>query len=381
MVENPFVFGTVVSEEQFADRKNELRELISDLQSKTNVIIFSPRRYGKTSLIFQVINELQKKGIICAYIDLFSASNKERFAEIFATAIAQAKADKLEEILKTIKELIPPIRLTISADSTPEIGSGIGIEFTKGKKDVDATLGKLYDLPEKIAIKKKKKLVIVFDEFQEIANLDGDEIEKSLRSKIQHHKHVSYVFMGSQRHLIDQIFNEKGRPLYRIGKPFNLGKIPPNEFSKFIESRFKSTGIKIAQDIILQILKITDSHPYYTQQLCHELWNLCQYEDQKMVKEEFLISAVTQVMNNQNYAYTTMWAPLTKSQRSLLIGLAISNDSKIYSSEFRTKYGLGAASSVERAAKSLEEQGILEKERDDYVISDIFFKNWVTKIA
>jgi AAA+ ATPase superfamily predicted ATPase len=381
MAGNPFVFGTVVSDDQFADRINELQELVNDLQSKTNVIIFSPRRYGKTSLIFKVMKELQKKDIICVYIDLFPATHKEKFAEILATAIAKAKAGKLQEIIQIIKEIIPPIKITMRPEGTSEMESGVEIEFSKGKKDVDNTLSALYDLPEKIALKKKKRMLVIFDEFQEISNLDGNEVERSLRAKIQHHKQVSYVFLGSQRHLMDQIFNKKERPLYRIGKPLNLGKIPKGEFSKFIESRFKSTGISIDKEVISKILETTELHPYYTQQICHEIWNVCQYNRQKTVKEEFISTATAQVMNNQNYAYTTLWEPLTKPQRSLLIALATSRGQKIYSHEFRGRYGLGAASTVERSAKSLEERGVLEKYGDDYIISDIFFKGWLRKVT
>jgi len=381
MAENPFVFGTVVRKEEFTDRKNEVIELVSDLSSKTNLIIFSPRRYGKTSLIFRVIEKLQKKNIVVAYIDMYPASTKEKFAEIFATAIAKAKASKFEETLQAIKDLIPPIKLTVRPEGTEDIQGGIEIEFTKGKKDVNASLAKLFDLPEIIAKKKKKKLVVVFDEFQEISNLDGEELEKTLRSKIQFHKNVSYVFMGSQRSLLDKIFSDKNRPLYRAGKPFNLGKIPKNEFSKFIIKKFNQSKIKISKPITAKILDSTESHPYYTQQLCHEIWNICKTNNKKTITDEIITSAMEQVMKNQNHAYSSIWDPLVSKQRGLLVGMATTENPKIYSSEFVSKFGLASASATQRSAQSLEERGILEKEGNDFIIADIFFKKWIAKMV
>ncbi|MDE1818317.1 MAG: hypothetical protein KGI19_06915, partial [Thaumarchaeota archaeon] len=172
---NPFVFGSIVSGKSFTDRKNELREFVSDLASGTNLIIFSPRRYGKTSLMMKVMEDLKKKDIMCAYIDLFPASSKERFIEIFTNSIAKVKEQKIQEIVNTIKEYIPGFKVIIRPDTGTGMESSLEIELAKNKRDVDETLNKLYDLPERIAKKKKKRLVVVFDEFQEIKNIDGDE--------------------------------------------------------------------------------------------------------------------------------------------------------------------------------------------------------------
>lgn len=378
MKTNPFVFGVIVSDENFADRKSELKELTSDLASKTNLIIFSPRRYGKTSLMFKVMDELKKKGIVCVYVDLYPAVTKEKFANIFASSIAKAKAGKLDEIIQIIKELIPPIKLTVRPEDAE---SGIELELSKGKEDVDANLTKLYDLPERVAKKMGKKLVVVFDEFQEVTKLDSKDIETNIRSKLQQHKNVSYVFMGSQRHLLDQMFNDKNRPLYRAGKPFNLGRIPEDEFSQFIKERFKAGGLGISKEVISQILKQTQCHPYYTQQLCHDIWNQCMSRDAKDVQENDVIQGKEQVLKNQNYAYTSMWDSTKGVQRALLHAMAVSDEKGIFSSGFREKYHLGAPSTVARAVEYLEEKGFIEKDGNDYVISDAFFQEWIKRLS
>ncbi len=380
MKENPFVFGTIVSDENFADRKNELKELTADLTSKTNLIIFSPRRYGKTSLMFKVMDSLRKKGVICAYVDLYPATNKAKFANILATGIAKSKVGKLDEILQTIRDLIPPVKLTIRPEGTSEFEGGVELELSKGNEDIDANLTKLYDLPEKVAKKKNKKMVVVFDEFQEITKIDGKEIEANLRSKLQQHKNVSYVFMGSQRHLLVQMFNDKSRALYRSGKPFNLKRISEDEFSDFIKNRFKAGGVTISTKVITTILQLTQCHPYYTQQLCHEIWNLCMSKSSKNVKDDYVSEAKEQVMKNQNYAYTAMWDSTKGKQRALLMAMATSGEKEIFSSDFREDHSLGAPSTVARAAEYLEEKGLIEKDGKDYVFSDTFFQEWIKQL-
>lgn len=378
MKTNPFVFGTVVSDENFAGRENEINELTRDLAGKTSLIIFSPRRYGKTSLMFKVMDELRKQDIVCVYVDLYPAVTKEKFANILASSIAQAKSGKLDDIVQIIKELIPPIKLTVRPE---EVDVGIELELSKGKEDIDANLTKLYDLPERVAKKMKKKLVVVFDEFQEITKLDGQEIETNIRSKLQQHKNVSYVFMGSQRHLLNQMFNDKNRPLYRAGKPFNLSRLSEDEFSQFIKERFKADGINASKEVISQILALTQCHPYYTQQLCHEIWNQCISQEKKNVEESDIEQAKEQVLKNQNYAYTSMWDSTKGKQRALLHAMAISDEKNIFSTDFREKYRLGASSTVARAVEYLEKKGLIEKDSSNNVISDAFFQEWIKRIS
>lgn len=382
MAENPFVFGTVVGGESFTDRKAEIAELVKDLAGKTNLIIFSPRRYGKTSLIFQVMEKLQKKGIVCAYADLYPATNKAKFANIIASAIAQAKAGKIDEIVQAIRDLIPPVKLTVRPETMSGTdNSGIELELSKGREDIDANLTRLYDLPERIAKKRKKRMVVIFDEFQEVAKLDGGkEVENNFRSKIQQHKNVSYVFMGSQRHLLDQMFNDRDGALYRSGKPFNLRRIPEKEFGTFIKDRFQTGKIRVPGKNIGAILQLTGCHPYYTQQLCHEIWNCCKSRGTRTVKDTDVSDATEQVMKNQNYAYTSLWDSIRGRQRILLSSMASSGNKKIFSSGFRDRHGLGAPSTVARAAAALEERGLIEKEGNDYAVSDAFFREWLKRM-
>ncbi|MDE1862720.1 MAG: ATP-binding protein [Thaumarchaeota archaeon] len=380
MTENPFVFGTIVRGDNFADRKKEVKEIASDLTSKTNLIIFSPRRYGKTSLIFKVLEDLEKKSIICAYVDLYPATTIEKFANIYASSMAKSKGGKLDEIINFIKDLIPPVKLTVRPEGTSDIEGGMEIELSRGKSDINAVLSRLYDLPERIATKKRKKMVVVFDEFQEITKIDGQEIERSLRSRIQHHKNVSYVFMGSQMHLLGRAFESKDRALYRMGKPFNLRRIPPEEFGIFIKDRFRVGGMTISAGNVAKIVDLTQCHPYYTQQLCHEVWNYRKSLGTKSVETDDITVAKEQLMRNQNYAYTALWDSIKGKQRAVLLAMAKTGQKEIFASDFREDNGLGAPSTIARAAQYLEEKGLIEKNGSQYGISDTFFEEWLKRL-
>lgn len=376
-MKNPFIFGDVVKGEYFTNREDELKELTSDLLSGQNILLFSPRRYGKTSLILKVLDDLKKEGIIPVYVDLFRITSLNTFIKIYTAAITKATATKLDEAVQFLKTNFPAIvpKVIVKTSEPTEFE----IDFEAAKRDMDKVLDDLYDLPQRIAVKKKKQIVVVFDEFQEISALNLP-IERSLRAKIQHHDKVAYCFMGSKRHLLDELFLDKNKPLYRIAKSVPLGKIPMGKFKAFIHSRFKSVGMAIEEDLIEQILKITACHPYYTQQLCHEIFNICfSKKDVSIITPQDIEPAKNKCISAQSYAYSTIWDGLAGKQKDLILALVLTPEANIYSQEFLTKYELGAPATVQTAVKALEKKGLLDRQNGSYSISDIFFVEWIKR--
>jgi len=373
-MQNPFTFGHVVSGEDFADREREINELTETLLGRTNVIIASPRRYGKTSLVLEVFKRIQTQGILTIYVDLFPATSRTRFVEIYAEALSQASRGRLEEAVAFLREVIPTPKIVIKPEGVP----GIEVEFGRTRKEIDALFSSILDAPQKLAERKKKLVAVTFDEFQEIQNLDGEQMQREIRSKIQHHSNVAYIFAGSRKHLLDKIFADKAKPLYRIGKPFYLGPITTNDFMNFIRDKFESTKVHIPDTITREIVSLTECHPYYTQQLCHEIWNLL--GPRKQVTITHVKEAVQNVLTSQNYAFTTIWDSLPPSQRALLRGIAVIGGTKIFSKEFVARYSLGTPSNVQKAAQYLVERGFLERIDGGYVIADVFHKEWLRRI-
>lgn len=372
LMENPFLYGDVVQNPYFTDREDEIRELRMDLSSGQNVLIFSPRRYGKSSLVLKVLNDLRALGLITIYADLFWASSIEKFIKLYSTAIATATATKFEGAIKFLKEHFPMIiPKVILKTETP---LDIEFDFESSKKGQEQILNSLYDLPQKIAEKRNKRCVVVFDEFQEIISL-GADIERQLRSKIQHHNKVAYCFLGSKRHLLDELFQDKNKPLYKIAKSMPLGRISPDKLKRFIQSRFKTGYVNIGQDLLKEILDITLCHPYHTQQLCHELYNVC--FPKKTVTREDIARAKQKCIYSQSYTYTTIWDGLSAKQRELIFAIAVTPGAGIYSQDFINKYSLGGPATVQRAVDALEKKGLVDRENGNYIISDVFFGEWI----
>lgn len=367
---NPFVFGEVVKGENFANRRKEIEELASDLRSGQNIVMYSPRQYGKTSLIMRVLDELQGEAI-GIYCDLMKVTTKERFAELYGSAIASASG-RLEELAMFLKEHLPTIepKITLKPDEKVAIELGLG----RREKDIDAVLERLYDLPQRLAEWKGKPVVVVFDEFQEAVALNGEAMLRAMRAKIQHHAEVTYVFTGSKKHLFRRIFTDENMALYGIGKFLPLRRIPEDEFCEFIIGRFITTGIKVNRKLCWKIIEITQCHPAFTQQLCHTLWYIAQGKSEVSLAD--IGEAERKVMASRAPIYEMLWDSLNPRQRSLLVAIA-EGSTELYSRETVDNYSLGSSSNVQKLIKALEKREVIERKRKGYGLTDGFFKKWL----
>ncbi|MHB0976457.1 MAG: AAA family ATPase [Candidatus Aquicultorales bacterium] len=374
-MENPFIFGKVVKGAHFTDREREVAELTDDLKGGQNVLLFSPRRYGKTSLILKVRDRLAAEGLLVAYVDFFPIGTKNQLAEAYAKALLKSTRGKVDDAIAFAQGLFSRLRasITIRPDGMPEL------ELTVSDAgDINRALDEVMESAERIAVKKKRRLVVVFDEFQEFEKIDPD-FDNRLRAVIQHHANVGYVFMGSKRHLIEKLFFKKDRALYQSAKPFPLAKIPVDDFTSYIRSRFKKTSIAIGGGMIGRILDVTGAHPYYTQQLCHEVWNGAR--DERRVTEEVIDKAVQSVIDTQSYAYSEMWDCTTAKQRALLGALSVEPGAGILSADFVRRFSLGATSNVQYSAKVLAEKQLIERVNGGWAITDVFFQRWILQKA
>lgn len=375
-MENPFVYGKVARGEFFADREAESEELMADIASGQSVIIFSPRRYGKTSLILEVLDRAREEGLLAVYLDLFKVTSEEGFIAAYAKQLAKLQAGGVRSVLRSLRELLPRLVPKVVLKSEK---AGVEVEFEFDPRSERAPLlDDLFDAAATIGTKSGKRAVVVFDEFQEIADWDGaGNVERQMRAHFQLHQSVSYIFMGSKRHLMQGIFQSKNRPFYRFGKHFPLGKIPRNEFAAFIQKRFGETGVQVVGPVTDEILNVTEDHPYYTQLLCHILWD--RTREARAVTTDDVSSALQKVFLREAHAFHDLWDMLPLKVRQLLVALAKEENSQVqvYSSDFLQKHNLGSASSVQRAVSRLMIEEILEKLTGGYQFTDIFFKRWI----
>jgi hypothetical protein len=367
---NPFKYGTVVTGEYFYDRTEELKSIKNDIKSGNNLIIYAPRRYGKTSLIIKVLDELEKEGMNTIYIDFFKVHETRKFLELYSLKILEKKLFTTEGIIKQFRKFVKSIVPSVTFDDKGKTTFQVQIQNAQSS---DTTFEEVINLPEKIS--GKDKWVVVFDEFQEINKLNGESFEKQLRASIQFHKNVNYVFMGSKNHLLMNMFRDKSRAFYNIGKTVKIEKIPAAEMSVYLESRFKKSRIKITKETIEYILEITENIPYYVQYTASELWQN-KITKKGEISREDVIKAVNRVIESQMDYYLEIYSNLTSNQKSLLIALSKAGGN-IFSKEYMVSNNLSTVSSTQRSVQRLVESEIIEKHIGDYTFTDPFFKKFI----
>jgi len=318
---NPFSFGNIVKEDKFCNRINELKELKKDILNKQNVLIYAPRRFGKTSLTLKAVEELKEeyKDFKFIYIDLMTITDKREFINKYFNAIAKSLEtpfDKTIETLKSFLKLKPIIKAFVN-----DTGS-IVFSLDLSKSESDNVLDDILNMPMKYG--EKYKVCIIFDEFQEIENIEG--LENKLRSIIQNHSNISYVFLGSKKSIIGAMFSDIKRPFYKSVKHLTLSPISKDDWINCIIQAFKKSKKAINETIIDKIFEITKGFPYYTQQLCYEIWELTEKE----VSEDILNLALNKLLKQEREYFIAIWDNLTQNQKKALKVVLITNGENIY---------------------------------------------------
>jgi hypothetical protein len=371
-MKNPFVYGEAVTGEYFCDRYDELKKLKLDIESCQKIFFIASRKIGKTSLIKTVLSELQKDGVLTLYIDIEGFSSYKEFLDTYLLNLLK-QYSPIEKVLFYLKEILPGIKVEFSIDETNKPTLSLG--YSPTDPQIYKIAQKIYNLPEVIYEKRKKKIVIVFDEFQEILKLNGSTIEAALRSSIQHQRNVAYIFAGSKNSLLSDMVTSPSRPFYKIGPIMQLKKIPEPIFIDFIRNKFHKTGISVNDDILKKILLITENNPYYVQMLCHELWDY--WIIQKKISINDIPLVLEQLIENHSQDFHLMWSRLILTKKQLLKALSVSGGKNVLSKEFMHKHHLGLPASTRQTLLSLMDEGYLDKETNEYYFTDLLFREWI----
>lgn len=374
-MENPFVFGEAVSGAAFWNREKEIAELSRDLRQGVNVIVFSARRHGKTSLLKTVLDKLKKEGLITVYVDLYPATSKEAFINIYAKAVAQSLGHPTRRILGVIRKWLPRFlpKLVLDSDGKAQLSFDFTNDrlYKEGFKD-------LLEAVHHRATQEKRNAVVVFDEFQEVAAFGDDQIERDMRSVFQTHRNVSYVFMGSKKHLFQGIFNDVNRPFYKSGKHYPLERLPAAEIVKYATAKFKEGGIRIDEKTAALIPEKSMGHPYYTQLLCHILWEIG--SPNKRLSADDIHSAVDMMLKQESASYEAMMDNLTPRMRNLALALSREETTSLFTEQFTKRHHLGSTSHVQRSLGALIQKDVIELVDRRYVFQDPFFSMWLQRI-
>ena len=373
-MEIPFVYGKVVADGDFTDREEETRKLVSNILSQTNTAIISPRRWGKSSLVNKAIQSVSPsdKSILFVKMNVFKCETPQDFYELFAKRTIESVSSTAEALLSNAKEfisrLLPKLSFTDPAGQY-EVSFGLDLKNNPIGEDI-------LDLPQQIATRRKKKLVVCIDEFQQVGEFsETDRFQKILRSHWQEHKDVAYILYGSKKHMMLNIFGEYGSPFYRFGDLMFLPKISEDDWAHYIQGRFSETGKSIPDEIARYLAAQVECHSYYVQQLAQYAW----LRTDAVCSEEIVDAAFQAMLDSLNLQFVNQMDSLTERQRSFLC--AVSDGVRNLSSvETLSRYRLGTSANIRIIKAALKKRDMIDESAGRVEIQDPVFQQWLQRV-
>ena len=367
-----FVYGVAVSDYNFIGRERETKRLLDNFKGGINVILMSPRRLGKTSLVKHVCNKLDDKDIITVYLDIFGCKSEYDFYNKLTAEVLKQTASKHELWFEEAKEFL--YRLTPKISFSPEPNSDFSISL--GITPKTHTPEEVLQMAETIAIKRKKRIVICIDEFQQIGEMaNSKQIQARLRTVWQHQKHVSYCLFGSKHHLMSTIFLHRSMPFFQFGDTISLNKIATEDWVEYIVSHFADGKRTISHALAEEICKFTENYSAYVQQLAWLVFTL--KEEGETVTEDDVRQAENDLLATNNILFMQMIEPLSEFQLNFLRAIASGIKKDFGLSEVREEYNLGSYSNITRLKTALLERDLIEKQETEWVITDPIFAKWL----
>lgn len=372
---NPFRFGALALDQAFTDREQEVAELVKDVHNGQDLVVFAPRRYGKSSLIWRVAQQLVTEDVLVAQVDLMRTPTKERLAEKLAQTIHDELASRLFRVRDRLR-VFAGLRIKPTVTVDPDDGSlSFGFDARADKQEIDATLEGLLALPGRLAAERNRRVALVLDEFQEVVEIDPG-LPKLMRSVFQEQPEVAHVYLGSKRHMMRRIFNDENEPFWRSTKQFELGVIPRTLFERFASEQFERTGRKLSAEAVARVLELTGGHPYATQEAFYFLWE--QTPEGDIAELDRLTRALEALLRSEHAHFSLLWERAAAAQRLVLLALAAEQPGRPLSGDYQRRHSLPSTATVQTALQALTDAELLSKiGRGEYRIAEPFLAEWI----
>jgi len=378
-MQNPFVYGEIVPDAAFADRAVEQERLVADLGSSQKVFLISPRRYGKSSLIRQVLATLSRRGALTVSVNLSSYSSYVAFLEGYARALATVET-RLDRARAWLAEAITSTQPELRYEPK-DTGLGrfsVAFPLVHKPRDVNRLANEIFALPGRLAAERKRKVVVALDEFQAVGDFNGGSVEHALRAAAQEQRQVGYVFAGSEPSLMEKMIGPR-RPFYKAGPVMRLEKIPAGQFATFINVQFRESGLEPANGLGAAIVDLAGNLPYDVQRLAHETWDDVRNDGGRSVTLDHLHATLGRLLAEQEPMFDAIWQRLTLPQRAVLRAAVLQGGRELLAAGTRDRFRLGGASSIQASLAALVKQDLLLKEGPRYVVVDSLLREWIAR--
>lgn len=373
MITNPFIISGKVIREYFCDREKESEELIHRITNGQNLVLISPRRMGKTGLInFCYEDERIKNHYYSFFIDILQTNTLSEFILVFGKAIYYTLVPKSRRMAKGFLKALVSLTGKFSYDAatgTPSFSIQLG-DITQP----ELTLEEIFRYLDKADM----RCIVAIDEFQQIANYPEKNIEALLRTHIQHSTNCNFIFSGSQRHILQEMFVSSARPFFNSATFMNLGPIRQTDYVDYIIRLFKERKKDIKTENAVKIYERFEGHTAYVQRTCNEAFSSTPPGGE--CTEEIILEAIDTILNTYSTIFREILSQLPIKQKEVLYAIATEGKvSEISSTEFVHRYALASSSSVQSAVKSLINKEILTRSDNVYSLSDRFFQLWIKR--
>ncbi|MBW8050934.1 MAG: ATP-binding protein [Cytophagales bacterium] len=373
---NPFKYGEIVKGEYFCNRTKELKEIKTAIYNRYSFWLYSPRRYGKTSLILESFNKI--KNVKTIYFDLYNIQSLDDFAKKYAQILAESLFNWKDNISTLTKKFGVYFKNLLPKASFDQFGNpsfSLEVQSIEEQQDIETIL----QIPAQIAKKNKQQICIAFDEFQEINRIEPFLINW-MRSSFQRQKDVSYIFLGSKQSLMESIFASTNSPLYEFGFKMPIYPISSEDLTRFIKEKFAKSRLSITDTNVGIILNKSDLHPHFTQYFASIVWQLI-YEGIDQDSPGFTDLWINRIIASQSIIFQNIYDQLNKNQRNVLRSIALlKTGEELFSQKVSNKFNLPVSSTLATTLKGLIKKDLIHHAGKTYTISNPVFKEWIVEI-
>lgn len=368
-MDKAFVYGMSVEGENFTDRIKETARLKKDFENGLNVILMSPRRMGKTSLVKKVKSEIKDPKLKVVLMDVYDCRSEYDFYNRFASSILKQTASKTEQVLENIKKFLVRVSPKISFSTEPLTDFSLSLGITPKEYSPEEIL----QLPEVLAKEKNIHLIVCIDEFQQIGEFpDSITVQKRMRGVWQHQQNVSYCLFGSKKHLMTKLFQSRRMPFFQFGEVNELKPIPTKDWVTFIQQRFKDKGQSISAALAQKICETVEDYSSYVQQLA---WNVMAETD-KEATETSLNNGIEALLAQNASFFTEQTRGLSTYQLNFIRAICKGYHSGFTSKTIAEQFPMGTKSNIPRIKASLLDREIIDEDNSGVVLADCVFQRW-----
>ncbi len=369
-MKNPFVTNGYAGAEYFCDRVQETEILRELLLNENNIALISPRRIGKTDLIWHVFDNPEiQKNYHCFVVDIYATKNLSDFVNMLGKALVDELRPKGRKAWEKFVNMVASLRSEISFDISglPVWGVGLG-----SIKNPTVTLDEIFAYLGKA----DKPCLVAIDEFQQITRYGDETIEATIRTYVQRCTNAHFIFSGSQRHMMNGMFTSPSRPFYQAVTIINLQPLDLVVYTDFCVNKFEKAGKHLDKAVVALLYEHFEAVTSYMHRVMNVLFSRTDTGatcDVSMVDE-----AVEFIIRLSSDTYESLFYQMPEKQRSLFLAIAREGKAKeVTSGAFIKRNKLNSASSVSSALKGLLDKDFITEDKNVYSVYDQFFALWL----